>query len=163
MAKALYVGVGGKARKMKAAYIGISGKARKIKKIYVGVGGKARLVYQSYIPVTGISLKYEYGEYTRPDKYPWRATFTATLTPSDATNKGITWSVESDSQVFYIAPSGNTCYVAVGIIVDGIMYTRGGRGTLTATAADGKQVTIPIQSISYSDYDGDKTYRLKVG
>ena len=32
MAKAVYVGVGSKARKMKKAYIGIGGKARKVKK-----------------------------------------------------------------------------------------------------------------------------------
>ena len=34
MAKAVYVGVGSKARKMKKAYVGISGKARKVKKMY---------------------------------------------------------------------------------------------------------------------------------
>ena len=56
MAKNLYVGVGGKARKRKAAYIGISGKARKIKKIYVGVGGKARLVWQDYVAVTSLNI-----------------------------------------------------------------------------------------------------------
>lgn len=42
MTKAVYVGVGGKARKVKKGYIGVDGKARKIKKAYVGVGGKAR-------------------------------------------------------------------------------------------------------------------------
>jgi len=36
MAKAVYVGVGSKARKMKKAYIGIGGKARKVKKMYIG-------------------------------------------------------------------------------------------------------------------------------
>ena len=40
-----YIGVGGKARKIKTAYIGVDGKARKVKKIYVGVGGKAKLCY----------------------------------------------------------------------------------------------------------------------
>ena len=47
MAKAVYVGVGSKARKMKKAYIGIGGKARKVKKMYIGVGGKARLCYSA--------------------------------------------------------------------------------------------------------------------
>ena len=56
MAKNLYVGVGGKARKVKALYVGVGGKARKVKKVYVGVGGKARLVYVAYIPVTKITL-----------------------------------------------------------------------------------------------------------
>ena len=47
MAKAVYVGVDSKARKMKKAYIGIGGKARKVKKMYIGVGGKARLCYSA--------------------------------------------------------------------------------------------------------------------
>lgn len=56
MAKNIYVGVGGKARKVKQLYVGVAGKARKVKKVYVGVGGKARLVYVAYIPVTKITL-----------------------------------------------------------------------------------------------------------
>lgn len=48
MAKNIYVGVGGKARKIKQLYVGVGGKARKVKKVYVGVGGKARLVYAYY-------------------------------------------------------------------------------------------------------------------
>ena len=47
MAKAVYVGVGSKARKMKKAYVGIGGKARKVKKMYIGIGGKARLCYSA--------------------------------------------------------------------------------------------------------------------
>jgi len=47
MAKGLYFGVGGKARKGKRAYFGVGGKARKIKKMYIGIGGKARLCYSS--------------------------------------------------------------------------------------------------------------------
>ena len=34
MAKAVYVGVDSKARKMRKAYVGIGGKARKVKKMY---------------------------------------------------------------------------------------------------------------------------------
>lgn len=45
MAKKIYVGVDGVARKVKKAYIGVSGKARKVKKAYLGVGGKARPVF----------------------------------------------------------------------------------------------------------------------
>jgi hypothetical protein len=47
MAKGLYFGVGGKARKGKKAYFGVGGKARKIKKMYIGIGGKARLCFSS--------------------------------------------------------------------------------------------------------------------
>jgi hypothetical protein len=47
MARAMYVGVDGKARKVKKLYVGVDGKARKVKKLYVGVNGKARLVYSA--------------------------------------------------------------------------------------------------------------------
>jgi hypothetical protein len=42
MAKGAYIGVDGKARKVKKMYIGVDGVARKIKKAYIGVGGVAR-------------------------------------------------------------------------------------------------------------------------
>lgn len=43
----IYVGIGGKARKIKDLYVGIGGKARKVTKGYIGIGGKARLFYSS--------------------------------------------------------------------------------------------------------------------
>ena len=55
MAKAVYVGVGSKACKMKKAYIGIGGKARKVKKMYIGVGGKARLCYSAELERYGMA------------------------------------------------------------------------------------------------------------
>ena len=55
MAKAVYVGVNSKARKMKKAYIGIGGKARKVKKMYIGVGGKARLCYSAELEKVGMA------------------------------------------------------------------------------------------------------------
>ena len=55
MAKAVYVGVDSKARKMKKAYIGIGGKARKVKKMYIGVGGKARLCYSAELERYGMA------------------------------------------------------------------------------------------------------------
>ncbi len=54
MAKAVYVGVDSKARKMKKAYIGIGGTARKIKKMYIGdSSGKARLCYSAELEKAG--------------------------------------------------------------------------------------------------------------
>lgn len=54
MAKAVYVGVGSKARKMKKAYVGIGGKARKVKKMYIGdSSGKARLCYSAELKKVG--------------------------------------------------------------------------------------------------------------
>ena len=42
MAKKAFIGVDGKARKVKKGYIGVDNKARKVKKAYIGVGGVAR-------------------------------------------------------------------------------------------------------------------------
>lgn len=47
MPKKVYVGVEGKARKVKKMYVGIENKARKVKKAYIGVAGKARLFFSS--------------------------------------------------------------------------------------------------------------------
>lgn len=46
-----YIGVDGKARKVKGGYIGVDGKARKIKKGYIGVNGVARLCWSGIDPV----------------------------------------------------------------------------------------------------------------
>ena len=45
MAKKMYLGVDGIARKIKKGYLGVDGIARKVKKGYIGVGGKARLFW----------------------------------------------------------------------------------------------------------------------
>ena len=56
MAKAVYVGVDSKARKMKKAYIGIGGTARKVKKMYIGdSSGKARLCYSAELERHGMA------------------------------------------------------------------------------------------------------------
>ena len=47
MSKAAFIGVGGKARKVRALYVGVNGKARRVARGYVGVGGKARLFYDA--------------------------------------------------------------------------------------------------------------------
>lgn len=54
MAKSIYVGVDGKARKAKKAYVGVDNKARKVKKGYIGVNGVARLFYsaETLVPFT---------------------------------------------------------------------------------------------------------------
>ena len=47
MTKAMYIGVGGVARKVKKMYIGVDNVARKVKKGYIGVGGVARCFFSS--------------------------------------------------------------------------------------------------------------------
>jgi len=45
MAKGIYIGGGGVARRVKKIYVGVGGVARKVKKGYIGVGGVARPFY----------------------------------------------------------------------------------------------------------------------
>lgn len=53
MAKGMYLGVDGKARKVKKMYFGVGGVARKVKKAYIGVGGVARLFWSSGLAYYG--------------------------------------------------------------------------------------------------------------
>ena len=61
MAKKIYVGVNGKARKVRKLYFGVGSKARKIKRGYIGIGGVARPFWTgekelvSYGPITAMS------------------------------------------------------------------------------------------------------------
>lgn len=45
MSTGVYIGVGGKAKKVTGIYIGVGGVARKVTKGYIGVGGKAQLFW----------------------------------------------------------------------------------------------------------------------
>lgn len=56
MAKSIYIGVDGKARKAKNIYIGVDGKARKVKKMYIGVNGVARLCYTSEVTEVTVTI-----------------------------------------------------------------------------------------------------------
>lgn len=61
-----YIGVDGKARKVKGGYIGIDGVARKIKKGYIGdANGVARLCYQSTVEWAKYSSAKEFGDFTK--------------------------------------------------------------------------------------------------
>ena len=59
MAKNIFVGVNGVAKKPKAIYVGVNGVARKVKAAYVGVNGVARKVWpNSILPDTYKRLEY---------------------------------------------------------------------------------------------------------
>lgn len=75
MAYSAYIGVGGKARKIKNIYIGVNGKARRVARAYVGVGGKARQwwgikpglkrtidIYSPYVTHNGYPSRYSWAE-----------------------------------------------------------------------------------------------------
>lgn len=103
MAKNAYVGVGGKARKVKGIYVGINGKARRVVKGYVGVNGIARQFWPN-----GKSIG-EWKRSTLPATQQWSAVtygngrFVAVSTEGGVaySSNGITWSKSS-------LPSG--CY-----------------------------------------------------
>ncbi|SHO53711.1 glycine-rich domain-containing protein [Anaerocolumna xylanovorans] len=56
MAKGMYVGVNGVARKVKKMYVGVNSVARKVKKVYVGVNGVARLAWQGTVPAGQVTF-----------------------------------------------------------------------------------------------------------
>ena len=47
MGRSIYVGVDGKARKVRRVYVGVDGKARKVRKVFIGVNGVARQCYSA--------------------------------------------------------------------------------------------------------------------
>lgn len=63
MAKGIYIGVSGKARKVKRLYVGVGSKARKVKKMYIGVGGKARLCYSAELEKVGTATALRVARY----------------------------------------------------------------------------------------------------
>ena len=176
MGKNLLVGVGGRARHVKALYVGVGGKARKVKKVYIGVGGRARLVYQSYIPVTGISLS---NVLMGRRGHASMVQITATIKPSNAQNKALTWTVTSSSSTIRgyfhtrnsddsymalfdknppfnpISTTGNQVYVSTN------MYNRPNETyvtlTITAKSADGVSASEQIRYIA-DGYGEDNGY-----
>ncbi len=139
MAKAFYIGVDGKARLAKKIYIGVDGKAHKVKKVYAGVDGKARLAYQSYIPVMGIKLTWRIGgfdgEKHNGEKYVWQepTKFTATITPENATDKTLKWSL-----------SGNCTGTKINNTEYRVSPNKTGQAILTVQSADGPTVRVQI-------------------
>ena len=52
-----YIGIGGKAKRIKKLYVGVNGKAKRVKKAYVGVDGVATLWLTSRIFIKDIHNK----------------------------------------------------------------------------------------------------------
>lgn len=95
MAKSIYIGVDGKARKAKNIYIGVDGKARKVKKMYIGVNGVARLCYTSEVTVTivqsanqTITVICNGNSYTSTFTAEAGSTYTASISASTGYNVG---------------------------------------------------------------------------
>lgn len=144
MAKSIYIGVDGKARKAKNIYIGVDGKARKVKKMYIGVNGVARLCYTSEVTVTvtivqsanqTITVICNGNSYTSTFTAKAGSTYTASISASTGYNAGtlsstsgtltdnITISATAATLKTYTytinQPTGGTIIVTV----DGVAYT----------------------------------------
>lgn len=144
MAKSIYIGVDGKARKAKNIYIGVDGKARKVKKMYIGVNGVARLCYTSEVTVTvtivqsanqTITVICNGNSYTSTFTAEAGSTYTASISASTGYNAGtlsstsgtltdnITISATAATLKTYTytinQPTGGT----ITVTVDGVAYT----------------------------------------
>lgn len=64
MAKSLYIGVDGQARKVKAMWIGVDGVARKVKEGFIGVADKARVFFSGVFMSLKSTLSINSGYYT---------------------------------------------------------------------------------------------------
>lgn len=145
MAKSIYIGVDGKARKAKNIYIGVDGKARKVKKMYIGVNGVARLCYTSEVTVVTVTIVQSANQtitvicngnsYTSTFTAEAGSTYTASISASTGYNAGtlsstsgtltdnITISATAATLKTYIytinQPTGGT----ITVTVDGVAYT----------------------------------------
>lgn len=144
MAKSIYIGVDGKARKAKNIYIGVDGKARKVKKMYIGVNGVARLCYTSEVIVTvtivqsanqTIIVICNGNSYTSTFTAKAGSTYTASISASTGYNAGtlsstsgtltdnITISATAATLKTYIYTINQPIGGTIVVTVDGVAYT----------------------------------------
>lgn len=144
MAKSIYIGVDGKARKAKNIYIGVDGKARKVKKMYIGVNGVARLCYTSEVTVTvtivqsanqTITVICNGNSYTSTFTAKAGSTYTASISASTGYNAGtlnstsgtltdnITISATAATLKTYTYTINQPTDGTITVTVDGVAYT----------------------------------------
>lgn len=145
MAKSIYIGVDGKARKAKNIYIGVDGKARKVKKMYIGVNGVARLCYTSEVPVIIVQIVQSANQtitvicngnsYTSTFTAKAGSTYTASISASTGYNAGtlsstsgtltdnITISATAATLKTYTYTINQPIGGTITVIVDGVAYT----------------------------------------
>lgn len=141
MAKRIYIGAGGTARRVKKAYIGMGGVARRIKKAYIGVGGVARPIYSTeleywgeaaalgssgvcgvtatanskYALFAGGFIQYTYKEVSSVTSYT--TSLTKTMAPAlDNNSDNPMTAVSLDKMSLFAERAGNVSYASTGII-----------------------------------------------
>ena len=109
------------------------------KAFYIGVDGKARLAYTDRVSVAGIKLTWRIGgfdgEKHNDEKYVWQqpTKFTATITPENATDKTLKWSM-----------SGNCTGTKINNTEYSVSPGSSGQAILTVQSADGPTVRVQI-------------------
>lgn len=145
MAKSIYIGVDGKARKAKNIYIGVDGKARKVKKMYIGVNGVARLCYTSEVTEVTVTIVQSANQtitvicngnsYTSTFTAEAGSTYTASISASTGYNAGtlsstsgtltdnITISATAATLKTYTYTINQPTDGTITVTVDGVAYT----------------------------------------
>lgn len=152
----MYIGVSGKARKVKKMYVGVSGKARKVKKAYVGVNGKARLFYEAIVEFSYTGTHENLGQYTINGKSCtlYRLTGSGTLKCSDPFSvwmcggggTGATAAYDDDYTNVISGGGGGGGYIASGSLSSGqysaVVGAAGGASSIGGISANaGASVT----------------------
>ena len=157
MAKGAYIGVDGKARKVKKMYIGVNNVARKVKKGYIGINGVARQFFSGepeakyYGPVTALqNAGSEFGSLANQNY----AIFWKDKSGSDAYNKSLVKTlVELPSSGSYSNPTTDFGNYGVGFYPP----------NRTATTAFSVNTSLVSQTIATIDSRHNYTKALKVG
>lgn len=118
MAKEIYVGVDGIARKVKKAYVGVDGVARKIKKGYIGVNNVARLFYSSITQTTTSQLFFYFNNFDTGDT---EITGASTTSLQDGTRPTLTFTTGSTNG-FRMHTGTATGYTSLCAVVDNAAY-----------------------------------------
>lgn len=113
MAKKVYIGVGGKARKVKKIYIGVGGKARKVKKGYIGVGGVARPFFTTGLEYYGKAPEMSFSKTNARTANIGNYVLVASSSSVDAYDASLTKTVATPlggSPTSYLAAASNPSY-----------------------------------------------------
>lgn len=118
MAKGIYFGVGGAARKVSKLYFGVDGVARKVKKVYFGVGGLPRLAYSVEPGKRAITQLTTARDYHCAVSNPSYALFAGGSTTSGVLTNTVeaynSTLVKSTSSAILAAPIGSAAGASIG-------------------------------------------------
>lgn len=121
MAKAVYEGVSGVARKIKSQYVGVGGVARKVKSGYIGVGGVARQFFRG-LPISSTTV----GDIVSFGGYNWTI-------------------VHNDNQYVYLAMN---CHINDLPCYQGSDYDYNNRWKSLVDAMNAAQTILPEDALS---------------